>query len=133
MKHVISIDSPGPGRERQAKLASLLFSAVEVSNRARRVYEAMLEQSAQIRAANFTVIGTDDLERMFALYDRESFRGLLGEMLMEDYAHPMAFRLSRRLTLAAILSATGTRRSWRMVWPAARVSRRESRNAMGWA
>ena len=101
MNHVISIDSPGPGRERQAKLASLLFSAVEVSNRARRVYEAMLEQSAQIRAANFTVIGTDDLERMFALYDREFFRGLLGEMLMEDYAHPMAFRLSRRLTRAA--------------------------------
>ena len=61
----------------------------------------MLEQSAQFRAANFTVIGTDDLERMFALYDREFFRGLLGEMLMEDYAHPMTFRLSRRLTRAA--------------------------------
>lgn len=101
MKHVTSLDSPGPGRERQAKLASLLFSAVEVSNRARRVYEAMLEQSAQIRTANFTVIGSDDLERLFALYDREFFRGLLGEMLMEDYAHPMAFRLSRRLTRTA--------------------------------
>jgi hypothetical protein len=101
MKHVTSIDSPGPGRERQAKLASLLFSAAEVSNRSRRVYEAMLEQSAQIRAGNFTLIGTDDLDRMFALYDREFFRGLLGEMLMEDYAHPMGFRLSRRLTRAA--------------------------------
>ena len=61
----------------------------------------MLEQSAQIRAGNFTVIGTDDLERMFGLYDREFFRGLLGEMLLEDRAHPMAFRLSRRLTRAA--------------------------------
>ncbi len=133
MKHVISIDSPGPGRERQAKLASLLFSAVEVSNRARRVYEAMLEQSAQIRAANFTVIGTDDLERMFALYDREFFRGLLGEMLMEDYAHPMAFRLSRRLTRAAGQTMRQLRRVPVADKMAARVSRRESRNAMGWA
>ncbi len=101
MNHVMSIDAPGPGRERQAKLASLLFPAPEVLARSRRVYEAMLEHSAQIRTGNFTVIGSDDLERLFALYDREFFRGLLGEMLMEDRAHPMGFRLSRRLTRAA--------------------------------
>ena len=89
----------GAGTSGQARIAALLGGGS--SNRARRVYEAMLEQSAQIRAANFTVIGTDDLERMFDLYDREFFRGLLGEMLMEDWAHPMAFRLSRRLTRAA--------------------------------
>ena len=101
MNHTLSIDTPGPGRERQAKLASLLFSPGEVSSRARRIYETMLEQSAQIRTGNFTVIGSDDLERMFGLYDREFFRGFLGEMLLEDRAHPMAFRLSRRLTRAA--------------------------------
>jgi hypothetical protein len=101
MNHSVFIDAPGPGRERQAKLAALLFSAGEVSSRARRIYETMLDQSAQIRTGNFTVIGSDDLERMFGLYDREFFRGLLGEMLLEDRAHPMAFRLSRRLTRAA--------------------------------
>jgi len=101
MSHALSIDLPGPGRERQAKLAALLFSPQEVANRSRQVYEAMLEQSEQIRAANFTVIGSDDLERLFGLYDRSFFRGLLGEMLVEDRAHPMAFRLSRRLTRAA--------------------------------
>jgi hypothetical protein len=90
-----------PGRERQAKLAALLLSPVEVSSRVRRIYEAMLDQSAQIRTGNFTLIGSDDLERMFGLYDREFFRGLLGEMLLEDGAHPMGFRLSRRLTRAA--------------------------------
>jgi hypothetical protein len=100
-QHVLSIDAPGPGRERQAKLAALLLSPLEVLNRARRIYNAMLDQSAQFRTPDFTVIGTDDLERMFDLYDREFFRGLLGEMLMEDRAHPMAFRLSRRLTRAA--------------------------------
>ncbi|QEH38884.1 hypothetical protein OJF2_74940 [Aquisphaera giovannonii] len=93
-------DAPGPGRERQAKLAALLFPADEVAVRARRIHDAMLEQSPQLRTANFTVIGTDDLEALFALYDREFFRGLLGEMLMEDGAHPMGFRLSRRLTRA---------------------------------
>ena len=92
---------PGTGTRTssQARIAAVLGSGRLV--RARRVYAAMLEHSAQIQAGNFTVIGSDDLNRMFALYDREFFRGLLGEMLMEDYAHPMAFRLSRRLTRAA--------------------------------
>lgn len=101
MSHAPSIDLPGPGRERQAKLTALLYSPQDVSLRARQVYESMLEQSEQIRAGNFTVIGSDDLERMFDLYDRNFFRGLLGEMLVEDRAHPMGFRLSRRLTRAA--------------------------------
>ena len=113
MSHALSIDLPGPGRERQAKLTALLFSPQEVVNRSRQVYEAMLEQSEQIRTGNFTVIGSDDLERMFGLYDREFFRGLLGEMLMEDRAHPMAFRLSRRLTRAAGQTMRQVRRSGR--------------------
>ena len=66
-----------------------------------RIYEATLAQSPQIREGNFTVIGTDDLERLFFWYDREFFRGRLGEMILEDGAHPIAFRLSRRLVSAA--------------------------------
>lgn len=111
MNQAIMIDAPGPGRERQAKLASLLFSAAEVAERGRRVYETMLDTSAQIRLPNFTVIGTDDLERLFGLYDREFFRGLLGEMLLEDWAHPMVFRLSRRLTRAAGQTVRQVRRA----------------------
>ena len=49
-----------------------------------RIYEATLAQSPQIRDGNFTVIGTDDLERLFFWYDREFFRGRLGEMVLED-------------------------------------------------
>jgi hypothetical protein len=101
MNQRISVDGLGPSRERQAKLTSLLIAPAEVLNRARRIYQAMLEQSPQIRTGNFTAIGTDDLEKLFELYDREFFRGLLGEMLLEDRAHPMTFRLSRRLTKAA--------------------------------
>jgi hypothetical protein len=98
---MVSHDAPGPNFERQAKLFALLYSGREVEERARRIYEEMLSQSPQIRTGNFTVIGTDDLERLFAGYDREFFRERLGEMLHEDGAHPIAFRLSRRLVRAA--------------------------------
>jgi hypothetical protein len=95
------LDAPGPNSERQAKLFALLYSPVNVQDRVARIYEATLAQSPQIRDGNFTVIGTDDLERLFFSYDREFFRGRLGEMIVEDDAHPIAFRLSRRLVSAA--------------------------------
>ena len=68
---------------------------------------------------NFTGIGTDDLERLFAAYDREFFRGRLGEMLHEDGAHPMDFRLSRRL-----ISAAG--QTMRLTRPIRRAGRRST-------
>ena len=109
---------PGPGPERQAKLFALLYSAEEVEQRARRIYEEILSQSPHIRTGNFTVIGTDDLERLFAAYDREYFRGRLGEMLHEDGAHPMAFRLSKRLVRAAGQTMRESRRVVRAGKPA---------------
>jgi hypothetical protein len=95
------LDAPGPDLERQARLFVLLYSPSEVEKRARRIYDAMLAESPQLRNGNFRLIGTDDLERLFGWYDSEYFRGRLGEMLMEDEAHPVRFRLSRRLTSAA--------------------------------
>jgi hypothetical protein len=97
----LSLSAPGPDLERQAKLFALLYSASEVQNRVRRIYETMLAQSPQIRDANFRLIGTDDLERLFIWYDQEFFRGRLGEMVLEDEAFPVTFRLSRRLVSAA--------------------------------
>jgi hypothetical protein len=93
--------APGPSVERQARLFALLYSPDEVDERSRRIYDEMLVRSPNLRTGNFTRIGTDDLERLFDAYDREFFRGRLGEMLHEDGAHPMSFRLSRRLTSAA--------------------------------
>ena len=64
---------------------ALLYSAEEVDGAGHpdptRRSSASLPQ---IRTANFTVIGTDDLERLFVAYDREYFRGRLAEMLHED-------------------------------------------------
>ena len=94
-------DSPGPSHERQARLFALLYSPEEVEERFRRIYRELLSQSPHVKTGNFTRLGTDDLERLFAGYDREYFRGRLAEMLLEDEAHPMSFRLSRRLVSAA--------------------------------
>jgi hypothetical protein len=107
------VDAPGPDLERQAKLFALLYSAQEVEARNSRIYEALLAQSPQVRDGNFRVIGTDDLDRLFNWYDREFFRGRLGEMLMEDGAHPVAFRLSRRLVSAAGQTIREVRRARR--------------------
>ncbi len=115
------LDAPGPNVERQAKLFSLLYSASDVEDRATRIYEATLSQSPQIRDGNFTMIGTDDLERLFFWYDREFFRGRLGEMIVEDGAHPMAFRLSRRLVSAAGQTIRQVRRLRQDVRPSVKV------------
>jgi len=115
------LDAPGPNLERQAKLFVLLYSAGEVETRVRRIYEAILDQSPQIREGNFRLIGTDDLERLFIWYDREFFRGRLGEMVLEDEAHPITFRLSRRLVSAAGQTIRQVRRVQRAGKPAVRV------------
>jgi hypothetical protein len=115
------LDAPGPNIERQAKLFALLYSANDVDDRTTRIYEATLAQSPQIRDGNFTMIGTDDLERLFSWYDREFFRGRLGDMLVEDEAHPMAFRLSRRLIRAAGQTIRQVRRVRRDGRPAVKV------------
>jgi hypothetical protein len=119
MNHAVPFpDEPGPSLERQAKLFALLYSADEVETRARRIYVSMLSQSLQVRSGNFTAIATDDLQRLFGWYDSAFFRGRLGEMLQEDGAHPMAFRLSRRLVRAAGQTIRNVRRVTRDGKPA---------------
>lgn len=115
------LDGPGPNLERQAKLFVLLYSAAEVDARKGTIYEALLAQSPQVRDGNFRLIGTDDLERLFFWYDREFFRGRLGEMLLEDEASPVTFRLSRRLISAAGQTIRQVRRSLRHARPIERV------------
>jgi hypothetical protein len=91
----------GPGPERQARLTSLLHLAGDAEARAARIYREMLEESPNLKTGRIEAIGVADLERLFRLYDREFFSGYLAEMLLEDGAHPMAFRLSGRLTRSA--------------------------------
>jgi hypothetical protein len=121
-KPALYLDGPGANSERQAKFFVLLYSAPDVDARKARIYESLLAQSPQVREANFQLIGTDDLERLFNWYDREFFAGRLGEMLMEDEAHPMSFRLSRRLVSAAGQTMREVRRIDRHGKPFAKVN-----------
>ncbi len=114
-------DASGPSVGRQARLFALLYPAEEVAERFRRIYDGILAQSPQIKTGNFTIIGTDDLERLFAAYDREFFRGRLAEMLHEDGAHPMSFRLSSRLVRAAGQTMRQTHRLLRAGKPATKI------------
>ena len=81
----------------------------------------MLAQSPRFARAILRLIGTDDLERLFFWYDREFFRGRLGEMVLEDEAHPVAFRLSRRLVSAAGQTIRQVRRVQQNGKPAVKV------------
>jgi hypothetical protein len=114
-------DAPGHGLERQAKLFALAYPAEDVERRTRRIYDAMLGHSPQITQPNFTVIGTDDLARLFGWYDQEFFRGRLGEMLLEDGVYPIDFRLSRRLVSAAGQTIRQVRQVRRNGYPATKV------------
>jgi hypothetical protein len=120
-KPALYLEGPGPDPERQAKLFVLLYSAPDVEARKTRIYDSLLEQSPLVRDGNFREIGTDDLERLFNWYDREFFAGRLGEMLMEDEAHPVRFRLSRRLVSAAGQTIRQVRRIQRHDKPFAKV------------
>jgi hypothetical protein len=82
-------------------LTSLFHSAADAEVRAGRIYREMIEESPNFKNGTIEAIGVDDLDRLFRLYDREFFSGYLAEMLLEDRAHPMSFRLSSRLTRSA--------------------------------
>lgn len=127
---VLDMEGPGPNIERQAKLFALLYSPEEVEVRGRRIHEAMRAQSPNIRESDFTVIGTDDLERLFVWYDGEFFRGRLAEMLVEDCAHPIVFRLSRRLVRGRPDDPAGSASSqWRQASGEGRVRDHSFSNA----
>jgi hypothetical protein len=69
----------------------------ETAARTKRIYETVLAQSQHLDEGNFTAIHTDDLARLFALYDDIFFerccRATLGDL-------PFHLRLSKRMTQA---------------------------------
>jgi hypothetical protein len=64
------------------------------------IYRTMLGQSSQMREGNFTVIGTDDLARLFRLYDDQFYGGWLTATVAARAAGPLIFRLSSTMTRA---------------------------------
>jgi hypothetical protein len=90
-------EDPLRGGDRPSRLLGLHHGPAEVARLARQIYDTVLERSETIRAGNFTVIATKDLQLLFELADASFFGGLLGAMIREDRAK-LAFRLSSRMT-----------------------------------
>ena len=64
----------------------------------RAIYHRLLDESPYLDGGNFRRLHTDDLRRMFDLYDEFFFAGACRKVLGEM---PLTFRISQRMTLAA--------------------------------
>lgn len=73
------------------------FSPEEIAGRTREIYVETLRGSRHLEGGNFTVLHPDDLERLFALYDRLFFEGRCWQALD---GRPLRFRVSPRMTNA---------------------------------
>jgi hypothetical protein len=91
---------PGQGDERRSRLLVLSHTPEVVAERARKIYDDVLERSKNLSGGNFTAISPGDLRLLFDLYDAAFFDGLLSAMLRTDRAR-LSFRLSRRMTRVA--------------------------------
>jgi len=64
------------------------------------IHQAILRESDNLKQPNFTSIGTEDLVRLFDLYDRTFFKGLLAQAVKAKTGQPLVFRLSSTMTRA---------------------------------
>lgn len=76
------------------------FSAIRQKAIQRDVYEHVLLNSPNIRSPNFDVISAADLGMLFQLTDELFFGGEIGRYVEKNYAKPLTFRLSTRMTTA---------------------------------
>ncbi len=92
------------------ELRSFLETAVvtgeEILSRRQRIYDQALRSSHYLDAGNFTAVHSSDLRRLFNLYNRLFFRGLLRTGLAGT---PLDFRMSNRMTRSGGKTAWHTR------------------------
>jgi hypothetical protein len=89
-----------PAVEVARTLVALRHPPAAVTQKVRRIYEALLRDSPRVRAGNFTVIAPADLSLLFDLYDGEFFAGAVRRLLLAGRT-PLVFQLSARLTRSA--------------------------------
>jgi hypothetical protein len=65
------------------------------------IRQAILRESDNLKQPNFECISTEDLARLFGLYDRTFFKGLLAQAVKAKTSRPPAFRLSSTMTRAS--------------------------------
>ena len=84
-----------PGKIRsKGGLAKLGYSPREIEQRTAVIYNKVLTHSQNLDDGNFTRFGTDDLKRLFELYDRHFFNNFF----TKNHGDKIIFRLSKRMT-----------------------------------
>ena len=82
-------------------LVSLYNSPEQVAAKIAAVREGIIQESDNLKQPNFERISTQDLARLFELYDRTFFKGLLSEAVKRSSGRPLVFRLSSTMTRAS--------------------------------
>lgn len=79
-------------------LVSLYNPPEQIAAKTAVVREAIIRESENLKHPNFGRISTQDLGRLFWLYDRTFFKGLLAEAAKRNTGQPLTFRLSSTMT-----------------------------------
>ena len=83
----------------QQFVETIQLSPAEISARNKEIFDTMLRESDHLDGANFNRIATEDLESLFALYDRLFFDGLCDQTVKTNDSE-LFFRLSKKMTKA---------------------------------
>jgi hypothetical protein len=81
-------------------LLALQIPAGPRAIRMQSIYDSVLAESRHMQSGNFSALDTDDLARMFRLYDEQFFSGWLGASVRAVADGPLTFRLSGTMTSA---------------------------------
>jgi hypothetical protein len=81
-------------------LASLHNPPEQVAAKSAAVRTGIIRESDNLKQPNFERIAPEDLARLFELYDRTFFRGLLAQAAKRNSGQPLSFRLSSTMTRA---------------------------------
>jgi hypothetical protein len=86
--------------EIEKQLARLRYGPKVIRRKTRIIAEATLRESRHIRESNFRVIGHEDVERLFHLYDELFFNRLFQQLLSREGEGGLRFRVSSRMSSA---------------------------------
>lgn len=96
----------GPTRELERRLGGFSRPPEAIAETTRAIEAAVVAGPGWIDRGDFETFSETDLRHLYTLYDERFLDGLLGRAL-EAWDHPLALRISRRMTRA------GGKTSWR--------------------
>jgi len=82
-------------------LLSLYNPPEQIAAKSAAVREAIIRASDNLKQPNFERVNTEDLARLFDLYDRTFCKGLLAAAAKRNSGQPLVFRLSSTMTRAS--------------------------------